>query len=314
MTDNTPAKPELLLSHSQIGVFLTCPAMYRHQYIRRISPRKRAFYFTVGSAMHKFIETWYSTRGNEELATRHATQVFEEDFEPELFSAEETHQFECDKAMTLGMCEGYVRYYTQDFDQYQSFLCEGRSKISLVSTHPHYQINYQAVLDALAQDAAGDWWIIETKTAGRVTSSYLQRVRIDSQVSGQMWVAKQVLGHFPKGVVYNVIKKPSIRLKKGETKQAYQKRVAREYSDVKNCDVKGYFTREDIIISKAQLRDWMDETQYIGRQIATMRAEHHPWWPKNTGACEKFGSACVYMPACIDRTYNRMLYEKRKRQ
>ena len=314
----TESKRELVLSNSQINTYLTCPMLYRHQYGRKVYPRKRPIYFVIGSAVHAFLEYWYSTK-KMDIALKAAEDVFSE-VDTSLLGEKETHNLECDRAMVAGICEAYPRYYSGDFDQFKTFLPEGDTTIPLIADHPIYTINYRAILALLVEDHAGDWWIIETKTAAAsaVNATYFERVRIDSQVSGQMWVAYKVLGKWPKGVIYNVIKKPSIRLKKGETTSAYRTRVYKEYSHEANCAAKGYFTREEIIISKRQLEEWKAETRMIANEIANRRhsSREHPgetFWPKNTGACAgKFNNACAYMPACIDGTYNRLLYEKRE--
>ena len=55
-------KPELVLSNSQITTYQTCAMMYRHQYGRKVFPRKTPIYFVIGRAVHKFLEYWYSTK------------------------------------------------------------------------------------------------------------------------------------------------------------------------------------------------------------------------------------------------------------
>lgn len=314
MTKKT--RPELVLSNSQIGVYHTCPKMYQHKYGYRVDPIKRPIYFVVGSAVHKFLELWYQTQ-DVKLAINAAMAIFDE-VDMSLYDEKAHNNFLCDREMVAGICEAYPRYYSGDFELYQKFIAEGDTTIDLLPNHTLAKIRYRAILDLLCQDAAGDWWIMETKTAAASTVSpaYFMRVRIDSQVSGQMWVARSILGHFPKGVIYNVIKKPGIRLKKGEAPRAYRQRVFQEYSNVSNCNAKGYFTREEIIIGKRQLKEWRAETEFIASEIAFKRnaAKEDPdgtFWPKNTGACTNFNSACAYMPACIDGEYNRLLYAQR---
>jgi hypothetical protein len=165
------------------------------------------------------------------------------------------------------------------------------------------------------KDFAGDWWILETKTAApsTLTPDYFNRVHIDSQVMGYMYGGKEVLGKFPKGIIYNVIKKPGIRLKKGETMQAFQQRVYLEY--VKFAQTKNYFTRQQLIVSHARLEEWYYEKSILtGNLQGYMRKKDFTYWPMHTSACTtKFGS-CEYLPACTARAYNKLLYTKGDRK
>ena len=210
-----------------------------------------------------------------------------------------------DKQIALGISGAYPEFYKDDFNEYKTFLCEKEATIPLVGEDTYYM-----KLDVLMQDHSGAWWIKETKTAAAQTlgSGYFDKIQIDNQVCGQMFGAKSILGEFPSGIVYDVIKKPSIRLKQGESHAAFQKRIYLEYS--KFAKEKAYFTRQQVILDKDHMDQWYEEIKYTTSRISSKVKNKEKIWPKNTGACLKWGSPCVYMRACIDRKFNPLIYQK----
>jgi len=295
-------KTHMRVSHTQLSMFQECPAKYRHYYLRKMRQVKRPTYFILGSAVHAFIEKYYTTR-DEALARRAVDTEFGK-VDRALLNAEEVHSLEVDRQIALGICEAYPGFYAQDFDQYQKFICEQQFSIKL-GDH-----EYMGFIDVMVQDAAGDWWIMETKTASAqaLNADYFERVQIDSQVTGYMYGAKEILGSFPRGVIYNVIKKPSIRLKSGETHQAFQRRVFQEYKQFGK--EKAYFTRQELMIGKIQLTRWLKNTKHCTDWLSSLVVQRSKVWPMHTGACTSKYGTCPWLNACVTGAYNRMLYRK----
>lgn len=290
-------------NNSRLQQFLTCPQSYQHRYIRGAVPRKRPTYFVFGSAIHKFIEIFYRTKSTE-MALRAVENEFKAvDTSP--LNREEIHELEVDKQTALGIASVYPNFYKADFDNYKTFLTEQKFTLTLPCGEKYY-----GTIDGLIQDHAGDWWILETKTASAqtVNADYFERVKIDSQVAGYMHGAKHMLGSFPRGVVYNVIKKPSIRLKNGESLQAFQKRVFQEYTQF--ATEKAYFTRHELLVAEHRLNSWLGDTDRLVVELATKHKEGDKWWHKNTGACRANFGSCAYLPACVAGQYNKILYMK----
>lgn len=294
-------------SHSQLQAYLTCNKLHLHMYLRRMRLRKRPTYYVLGEAVHKFIEMFYRSQ-DVKLSKRQVENVYN-GLDRSLLTAEEIHKLECDKQIALGISEAYPRFYKQDFDTYKKFLTEQKFKFPL---DEKYSEHYTGYIDVLAQDHAGDWWIMETKTASQLDADYFERVKIDSQVSGYMHGAKSILGFFPRGVVYNVIKKPAIRLKAGESFAAFQKRIFLEYD--KLAKEKGYFTREELMIGDIQLKRWLSNTVSLVAVLANKIRMKTKTWIMNTGACQSKYGTCPYLQACVSGNYNELRYVKEERK
>ena len=292
-------------NNSRIGAFLSCPMFFKHRYLRKMVTKKRQNFFTFGTAIHRYIEIWYTTK-DRKLALKNVEQIFN-DVNRDGLNREEIHQLECDKNMALGIAAVYPDFYKGDFDEYTTFMTEQEFQFPLGdSGHSWF-----GTIDGLIKDGAGDWWILETKTAAAQTlnDGYFERVKIDNQITGYMYGAKNILGKFPKGIVYNVIKKPAIRLKKGESLAAFQKRIYQEYT--KYGTEKHYFTREEIILSKHRLDGWLDMTTELVVELANkIKNKSKSLGVMNTGNCTAKYGVCTYMPACIANKYSPLLYEK----
>lgn len=294
-------------SHTQLSVYHECRHKYRAMYLQKWTPRKRPGYFILGEAVHKYIEMYYGTK-DKNLAKKQVENVYG-GVDTSLLSPDEIHNLEVDKSIAFGITDAYPEFYKQDFDEFNTFLTEQEFTIPLATG---YNDTYYGKVDVLVKDAAGDWWILETKTAAAnsINESYLDRVKIDSQVSGYMHGAKAILGSFPRGVIYNIIKKPAIRLKKGESSKAFAKRIYLEYA--KMAEVKHYFTREQVIVGDKQLDRWLKNTTWTAGEITAALHLKRKVWPQNTGACTTKYGACQYMRACVDQNYSPLLYTKRQ--
>lgn len=254
--------------------------------------------------MHKFIEFYYRTK-DPKLALQQVVTTFK-DVDTSILNREETHTLEVDKNIALGIAEAYPKFYKTDFDEFDTFLTEQAFKIPLGDTGHHYF----GTIDGLLKDHAGDWWMLETKTASAqsINDDYFERIKIDSQVAGYMFGAKSILGKFPSGIIYNVIKKPSIRLKNGESLSAFQRRVFKEY--VHFAKEKAYFTRHQLLVATHRLDRWVGETSSLVVQLANKIENKDKIWVMNTGACRANYGSCPYLNACVNDQYNKLMYMK----
>ena len=309
------SKKKRFVSHSRLSTLQECEAKYRHQYLRKVETRKKPIYFVFGEAAHKFLQIYYTSKGKKIAeATEEALKIFDEvDRGP--LTPDEIHTLEVERAKVEGICQAYPKFYDKDFLEYNTMLTElqfRKDKGILLTSTRDYDVYYEGDMDGLFQDAAGDWWVMEHKFLApqTVTQALLEKVHIDSQILGYMWLAKErAIGEFPKGVIYNIIKKPAIRLKKGETKAAFATRVREEYTI--HGETKEYFIRHDPQIMKDHLDTWWKEKSHLANRLYTRIEVKSKVWPKNTNACGNNYGTCVYLNACVTGKYNRLIYRKK---
>lgn len=294
------------LSHSSIQTYLDCRQKFKLDRIDNLTTKRRKDYFLFGEAMHKFLEMHYKgvPKPIESIKV-----IYDKARKSGTLTADDAFRLAVDEAMVVGISRAYPKFYKEDFDRFDKFICEQEFNINFPT------FVYNGFIDMLVRDAAGDWWIFETKTASPqvLGGDYIDRVKIDAQVSGYMFAAKQLLGVFPKGVLYNVIKKPSIRLKRGESHTAFCNRVAEEYT--KYGQSKQYFVRHELVVGKDQIKRWLRMTDVIGREIITYFADPRnvevPM--RNTGQCMGKYGACPFLEVCITGKVSPLLYEQKRK-
>lgn len=288
------------VSNSSIRDYLNCRRFYKLRKRDRIFRREVPEALTVGRALHKWMEGLYSGLPDEALDS-----LLEQEFmsvDTSLFDTEALVKLEIAKHKILAIARAYKEVYADDFEQYKKFLTEKSLEIPLSA-----QITYEGRLDLLVQDAADDWWILETKTASRgtVKGDFFERVRIDAQILGQVALATAFLGQAPVGVVYNVIEKTSHRQKQTETLGAFIQRITKMYVD--NWRVEGLFKREELLIGPNAIEEWFRETLLIAEEMRDA-VETAKLWPKNTDYCfNKYGH-CPYFPICTTGQVDPLLY------
>jgi hypothetical protein len=221
----------------------------------------------------------------------------------------------------LGICEVYPTIYKGDFMEFNDFLIEEHFELDF-GVHAGYKLKYQGFLDGLFQDAAGDWWVFETKTkkynkpGSNEGANYVKKVHIDNQVLGYIHGGAQVLTYrlgtptIPKGVIYNVIQKPSISRKKTESLQDFRKRVREEYT--RYAEEKEYFARYPLQLKQSLIDNWLPEMKMWLMEIAHKKGtKSKRMFPMNSGACtSKFGT-CKWMGSCTSGKYQKLLFKKK---
>ena len=312
---------ELILSHSQLQTYKNCNKDYFHGYIRKMKPRKAYLPFIFGGALHSSLEAYYESKGKNCIRRMEsAINDAYAEVDTSVMTPKEVSDLHTEKAICSGICKVYPDVYKGDFDEFEEFLIEKDFKIKF-GRHAGFELSYQGKIDGLFRDAAGDWWVFETKTKAyaKDNSSYIKKVHIDNQVLGYMHGAHQILSEqsqekpWPKGVIYNVVQKPAIRKKTSESVQDFRKRIIQEYTV--NAESKEYFCRYPLQLDERAVKSWKKDMKYYLMEIAAKKAMgKKAVYPMNSGSCQRFNSLCRWLPACTTRRYNKLLYKKKEEQ
>lgn len=131
---------------------------------------------------------------------------------------------------------------------------------------------------------------------------------MDSQLQSYPLLVERCMGQRVKGLIYNVIRKPSIRHKQGETFDEFIQRISDEYSE-KTTE---YFWREEIPFQpKHAERVWRDLQlviwdlygkhqmfREIGRDNPDSAVLDENNWPRDTRRCHDYNSRCEFWYMC----------------
>ena len=195
---------DITISHSELQQFRNCEREYKYARLNKIYPRKRGVALYTGSAAHKYIECRRNGLDDAQ-AEVNVRSIFDEAKEGGLWDATELVKLEIEMHRALAMARAYWTIYSErDSIEYPKLQTEVELKRKLCDG-----ITYRGFIDCLAQDAAGQWWVHDIKTASSaaVNPGYFERVAFDNQVVGYVWLAEKYLGIRPAGVIYDVIVK-----------------------------------------------------------------------------------------------------------
>lgn len=278
-----------LWTHSRIKARMNCPMAECLRYQKCIAPLRRKDALVIGSAVHKGIETW-----SVEEALKEFDDIFPSD-------QNEANELEIAKATVTAMLTGYFEQY----EPFENHKPEIAFKLHVIlpggrKSRKHF---IAGKIDDIERTDEGDW-IVEYKTAGQITGAYFDRLHVDGQVTMYCYAAKR-LGYNPIGVKYRVIRKPTIRPRKGESVVMYINRLIEDY----RARPEFYFTHRTLYRSEEQLASFEKE---LGEKVLRFAADAKKGinW-RNDSHCTNYG-ACAYLPLCSGESGAEALYEYRE--
>jgi len=110
----------------------------------------------------------------------------------------------------------------------------------------------------------------------------------------------------PSGVLYNVIRRPGLRLGKTETMPQFGKRIEKDI--LKRTDF--YFFRFEVATDKSDIAKWSIEFE-------DMVTDFLDWWEgkcghyKNTGSCVTKYGRCQFLGACAEGQFHTLMKRPR---
>lgn len=137
-------------------------------------------------------------------------------------------------------------------------------------------------------------WLVDHKSKARFDENVtVQRLNIDLQMGIYCWAVQQLYGEPIGGFIYNMIRRPQLRQKQGETRYAFLDRIRQDV----HARPEWYFIRMEVALTE---RDHMMYAQNLAR---IMRAFYE--WSigegphyMNTVSCHNGMYACEYLPIC----------------
>ena len=127
-------------------------------------------------------------------------------------------------------------------------------------------VTYVVRLDGLGIDGAGDYWVVENKTTGRLDERWRRKFRLSSQLSGYVWAARQlvpnrtVVGAYVIGVEFAKLPNDSKRKCKAH--------------GVVYAECGGLHARSDIVLTQRtalQLEEWATTALDLTEKLVGIR-------------------------------------------
>lgn len=137
-------------------------------------------------------------------------------------------------------------------------------------------------------------WVLEHKTTSQpigAGENFWARLQLGQQPSIYVDAAIR-LGYQVEGVLYDVLRKPDVRVRKDETPEAYGARTLEAIV----ADPDMYFRRGKVVRLSTERARALIDIKATTRAIREQRRDVR--WPRNPDACERFGRWCEYFDVC----------------
>lgn len=275
-------------------------------WMQGLEPMRTSQGLQFGTIAHIVLETVYGAKrkgppSREEIfkALERARTLYLQERNGRL-SADEAGFMEMNLALLEVIMPSYFVHHKKDFEKVRWAELEKR----FVTPSPIPGINLTGRKDG-AFWLGKELWLRENKTKSRIEEDVLSdTLSFDFQTSlylYSLWKDYQV---WPKGVLYDIIRRPGEKRKAGESLLLFKNRVAARIK----LEPEFYFIRYEISIPKSEY------SRFVG-ELGQIVQEFKDWTDKklatyrNTSSClQRFGP-CRFLPICAQGEY--ALYRKR---
>jgi hypothetical protein len=306
-----------LVTTSEMRAFRACARAWHFGYGLRRRPLVARDVLRFGTLVHVGLEAWWAWHRDDQTqrCCPHHTPLAAA---AEAIDSGPVDLFDHAKASAL--LTGYDARWCDDTMQVLGVEVEFRAPLRNPDTgaaSKTYELGGK--LDAIVRISSGPYegvWVVEHKTTSEdITpgSDYWKRLRLDAQISIYM-VGARALGYEPRGVLYDVIRKPGVQplratpvesrryTKQGalyaaqrdrdETPAEYKQRVLADIGEQPDR----YYQRGFVVRTEDDERDAaFDAWATASLMREAQRAER---FPRNVDGCVRFGSACSYFAVC----------------
>ena len=280
------------LTYSRIRMYLNCPASEQLRYGECLVPKMHGSSTRLlGSAVHKGLET-----GNLEEAMALFDAVIPS-------TQEEQDQMDADRAICRAMLLGAKTAFSA-LDDLQPEVEFTLPIINPLTGKASRRFQLAGKVDGICTKD-GETWLLEYKTASTITKQYVDRLALDGQITTYIYAMQKVLRKPIAGVIYRVIRKPSINRKQKETAEQFCQRLEADYQERPEF----YFYEQLLYRNAADIQAFEQELWNITQRMLWDRK--HGISPHNTARCTDFGT-CEYMPICRHDDQWESMYEYRE--
>lgn len=286
---------KLTISNSLAKEWKTCRRKFFLNYLGLLTPKKITIPFFVGRYYHRGMEEFYKGNDPDDFIPALIADMDKAAKKAVFLSPEEEDKLMLQSAIVEGMLRGYTAHFARDNKKWKVVATEHEFEVPITD-----EISYVGQIDLVVryEDAL---WIVEHKTAGRLDKNYVDRLSLDTQITGYAIGAKHSMKEPIKGVFYNAAKKPQIRQRKEESKTDFAQRIVEDYATRPEF----YFLREPLYRDAGAVKEYKAEVSEIAADIKENidylkrngAAKSVARFYRNTDACTAKGR-CPMMPIC----------------
>jgi hypothetical protein len=266
------------VSHTALSSFLACPQRYEYSYQQRLSPRTTPPALTLGKAYQLSIEHADPLFGAVQLTA-----------EAKVYSNADAERVRAQAQIVQSASELYLeRYGPAQGKREFEYLVRLRNPRNGYPSRTYDLLGYADEWIDKGSHAA----LVENKLVGQITELSIRRLPLDRQLALECYGTWRATGMEVREVFYRMMRKPSIRQKKGESIGDYCERISADYQERPDfyCVEEHLIrTADDLLRTEVELWEWASQLR---------RAKAGGVWTRNTSQCAEYGG-CAFVPLCL---------------
>ncbi len=277
------------ITQSILNTFMTCRQQAKF-YLDGWRTYDTSDAMRFGSLFHWLLQELYdAVRTGEEVALGRVTDLlekYETDQQQISSSITAIQKLELDLAMAEALILPYMDHYPEDFTQKR---WEG---VESEFANDWNGFLLRGKMDGIYQ-VKKSYWLLETKTKSRIEEGTLSdALAFDFQNLFYLLNAEIMLGKPIKGVLYNIVRRPSLRQKQLETMGEFCARIKQDVLD----KPEHYFKRFEIVYDKDTRKQFAQELKWKLRDFKAWSRGEIPTYKNETACTAKW--TCRYLSAC----------------
>ena len=271
--------------------WLDCPER-ADLFLQGYTPNKISWAMNFGSVAHDALRLLNTDFGNGGVCAEKALANFKAS-EGGRWATKETEAFELMRAQMPPVISEYDGYWEKSDRNIEWENVEGVFKVPFMGTFLRGRFDGAIIID-------GGLWLFESKTKAQISESLLSDVLYkDYQVNFYLLALWKLTGKMPRGTLYNIIRRPGIKLNKDETLPNHTTRLNKHI----NKDKEHYYKRFEVASDEEDLRAFEAELTEQIEMFGGWTKQRRPNWTYGM-PCQIMNIACKYVPICHAKNFS----------
>jgi hypothetical protein len=310
MNKAAPPKPYNMaedgVTQSLLGMFFECRKK-AGTYLERWSPLKVGQPLLHGILVHRVLETVHETQrktkktpGREAVvAVVEAVVKAHEKEEGGRWSAEETEKFETVTAQMLAVLPEYFQYWD-------------RKPLAWVDVEGVFRVPFKFGPN-MSNRVSSTWlmgrmdgvyrssktktlWLFDAKNKSQIVEEQLGETLLrDFQINFYLLAVRLLTGEIPAGFLYNVLRRPNLKVGKAESLAQYADRIKEHIKE----DPEHYFKRYEVCVTNEDLDQFERELVEVLWEFESWNKAGRPGRMFGQPCISKYGM-CANIPICYN--------------
>ena len=251
----------LVITNSMKYSYQSCPRKFFYSYIRKLTPVKTPEPLFWGGLVHEVLEI-FDIAGLNGVDDWIEEKREEAEAESNALSPADLEQLDSMLTALPNVVAGYALKWKDSV--YETIATEKQFSIQLAEG-----IRFEGKIDGIISLPLQDGtkgkqiMLLERKTAARTGDMYYSSLALNNQLRGYLLGMKELGYDTGCWVLYDVIKKPQIRGRVGETAESIAKRTGEAYL----TDHQSLYERTQIKLSEQVVAEYKDELISFAREL-----------------------------------------------